>query len=161
MNATVHQLPTARRSTAARVRKAPHAVRKLRQQTTAGVGICLVAFALVALSLSHLAQGIVIVTNAPSWEGWLMAIGVDLGFVALELSTMMAATPTVRRTVEAYAKPAIIGTVVASAAMNAFCFAWQAEGWLVYPAVAVGLAIPALVYRLTRIGATLLIDRRK
>jgi hypothetical protein len=53
-------------------------VRYLRPQGSA------VASTLTALSLTHLAHGISIVTAAPRWENWAMAIGIDLGFVALE-----------------------------------------------------------------------------
>lgn len=39
-----------------------------------------------ALSLSHLAAGIAIVTSARPWEARAMAVGIDLGFVTLELA---------------------------------------------------------------------------
>ena len=45
-----------------------------------------------------------------------------------------------------------------SAALNALAFAAQSAGWMLAPAIAMGLAIPALVYALTRIGATLYLD---
>jgi hypothetical protein len=47
-----------------------------------------VAVVLVALSLSHLAQGIHLVTKAPLWEAWAMAVGIDLGFLALEIAQL-------------------------------------------------------------------------
>jgi hypothetical protein len=50
----------------------------------------LVALALLGLSLSHLASGVAIVTGSSEPDGWLMAIGIDLGFVALELAMLIA-----------------------------------------------------------------------
>lgn len=132
--------------------------RRIRRQGAAAVGIGLVAGTLTALSLSHLAHGITIVTAAPMWESWAMAIGIDLGFVALELSQLTAATDAVHRSVGTWARPAILGTLAGSAVMNAFAFAAQAAGWMMGPAIVMGIAIPALIYALTRVGATLYID---
>jgi hypothetical protein len=48
--------------------------------------------------------------------------------------------------------------LAASAAMNGFAFAAHASGFLIYPAIGLGLAIPALIYALTKVAATLWID---
>jgi hypothetical protein len=52
----------------------------------------------------------------------------------------------------------VLGTLAASAAMNVGAFAAHAGGWMLYPAVLFGLAVPALIYLFTRIGAALWID---
>ena len=68
-----------------RVRTRPYvrpARRSQRRQQWSAVTVALVAVVLTALSLSHLAHGIELVTRAPAWEAWSMAIGIDLGFVA-------------------------------------------------------------------------------
>lgn len=132
--------------------------RSLRRQTGAAMGVGLIAATLTALSLSHLAHGIAIVTASPSWEAWAMASGIDLGFVALELAQLTASTERVRRAVLHYTRIAIPGTLAGSAAMNAFAFAAQTTGWMTAAAIVLGIAIPALVYALTRIGAALYID---
>jgi hypothetical protein len=49
-----------------------------------------VALVLLALSQPHLAAGIAVVTSAGPADGWLMAIGIDLGFIALELTVLVA-----------------------------------------------------------------------
>jgi len=90
-------------------------------------------------------------------DGWLMAVGIDLGFVALELA-VLASPADKRAAVSCYATPAIVGSLAVSAAMNAFAFAAHADGLLIYPAAALGLAIPALIYSLTRVAATLWIE---
>ncbi len=139
-------------------RRAKGATKALRRQTSAALGIGFVAVTLTTLSLSHLAHGIEVVTASPSWEAWAMAVGIDLGFVALELSQLSAATERVRKAITHYTRPAIIGTLVGSAAMNAFAFASQAAGWMMAPAIVLGVAIPGLIYCLTRIGGALYID---
>lgn len=89
---------------------------------------------------------------------WLMAFGIDLGFVALEIA-MLIAPAAARLAVARYASPAIIGTLVTSAAMNAFAFASHAQGLMIYPAIGLGFAVPALVYALTKTGATIYLER--
>lgn len=42
--------------------------------------------------------------------------------------------------------------------MNAFAFTANADGWMLYAAIALGIVIPALIYALTRISAALYID---
>jgi hypothetical protein len=131
---------------------------KYRRQALAGTGVGIVAGSLVALSLTHLATGIQVVTGSPQWESWSMAIGVDCGYVALELASLTAVTDAIRKAIGKFTRPAIIGTLAGSAALNAFAFGSQAQGWLVYPAIALGLCIPGLVYALTRVGAVLWIE---
>jgi hypothetical protein len=154
--------PKARRSpnrTAPRVpegRKAPRG--RNGASVAAGAFVMLVALALLGLSLSHLASGVAIVTGSSERDGWLMAIGIDLGFVALELALLVALADK-RPSVARYASPAIIGTLATSAAMNAFAFASHAQGVMLYPAIGLGFAVPALVYALTRVGAVIFLDK--
>jgi hypothetical protein len=83
-----------------------------------------------------------------------MAIGIDLGFIALELA-MLTAPTELQPKLNVYAGPAIIGTLAASALMNAFAFASHATGLMIYPAIALGCAIPALIFALPKTAATL------
>lgn len=140
----------------------PRLRKRLSRQRLAAVGLGGVAVALTALSLSHLAHGVQMVTGSLAWEAWAMAVGIDLGFVALELGQIAVTTETLRKQVARYSKPAIIGTLAGSAVMNAFAFAAPASGWcMTSAAIVLGVAIPALVYCLTRIGACLYIDGSK
>jgi hypothetical protein len=113
-----------------------------RSHVVAASGVMLVALALLGLSLSHLASGVAIVTGSGERDGWLMAIGIDMGFVALELA-LLVAPAAVRPAVARYASPAIVGTLATSAAMNAFAFASHADGLMIYPAIGLGFAVPA------------------
>jgi hypothetical protein len=160
--ATVHQLA----KTATRAAKVPtpsrrdqRASRALRRQGGTAVAIGGVAVTLTALSLSHLAHGITIVTGAETWEAWAMAVGIDLGFIALELSQIATVSDRLRKNVSRFARPAILGTLAGSAAMNAFAFAAQAANpWMLAAAITLGVAIPALICALTRVGAALYLD---
>jgi hypothetical protein len=132
--------------------------KKMRRQAMSAVAIGVVAVALTALSLDHLAAGIDIVTGTSGWQSWAMAIGIDLGFITLELAQIAAATDKVSKLVSKFTKPAIVGTMAGSAIMNAFAFAASAIGYMVAPAIVLGIAIPGLIYAMTRVGAALYID---
>lgn len=155
--ATLHPFPKQKKQ-AKQARKATRATRALRRQAATAAGIGLVAVTLTGLSLSHLAHGVALVTGSSDLESWAMAIGVDLGFVALELS-QISIGDRLRKQVGKYAKPAILGTLVGSAAMNAFAFAGQATNyWTMSAGIALGVAIPALIYAMTKVGAMMYID---
>jgi hypothetical protein len=122
------------------------------------IAIGAVAVVLTALSLNHLATGIEIITHASGWEAMALAVGVDLGFVALEFS-QLAIGDKLRRQVGKYARPAIIGTLVASAALNSFAFAAQASNeWMMAAAIGLGIAVPGMVFCLTKVSALMWID---
>lgn len=134
--------------------------RRLKRQRYAAAAVAIVGMVLTGLSLSHLAHGIALVTNAPQWEAWAMAIGIDLGFIALELAQLCAATPAIRRNVEQFTRPAILGTLAASAGMNGMAFGYAAQGNMIYFAAAIGVAIPALIYALSRVTFGLAVGRQ-
>jgi hypothetical protein len=151
LKSTAQHKPTSRRSR--------RAARAIHRQAGTAAAIGAVAVTLTTLSLSHLAHGITIVTGANGWEAWAMAVGIDLGFVALELAQIATVSDKVRKQVSRFAKPAIIGTLIGSAGMNAFAFAAQTVSpWMMSAAITLGVAIPALIYALTRVGAALYVD---
>lgn len=151
MHGTIIKLKTAKKPNRA-------FAKRMKRQKLAGFGIGAVAVSLTALSLSHLAHGITLVTDAPAWEAWSMAGGIDLGFIACEMAQLNCATEKLAKHVSRFTKPAIVGTLIGSAIMNAFAFAAHATGYMVAPAVIFGIAIPGMIYALTRIGAALYID---
>jgi len=128
----------------------------LKRQGTAAIGVGVVSLLLTGLSLSHLAQGVSIVTHSSEWQSWAMAIGIDLGFIGLELAMIFAANDKVRRLIGRYCNTAIGGTLVTSAVMNAYAFSLGSNGSVqLASAIALGIAIPALIYCLTKVAATL------
>lgn len=156
----VAAFPKSKKSKAVPVAKAPSKAfkKRMRRQAAAGVALGLVTLTLTALSLSHLAHGIQIVTGCDTWEARAMAIGIDLGFITMEMANLMAASKQVVDEISKFTKPAIVGTMLGSAAMNAFAFAAAATGYMIVPAVVLGLAIPGFIYAATRAGAALYID---
>lgn len=155
----LHAAPTTSPKATKGLSKA-HKARIARQRQVA-MGMGLVAATLTGLSLSHLAKGVAIVTHSDTWEGWAMAVGIDLGFIAMELGQIVI-NDKLRERVACYAKPAILGTLAGSAVMNAFAFASDTTSLLGQGAAVVfGCAVPALIYALTRYGATLYIDATK
>jgi hypothetical protein len=156
--AKVHKLRPVPAAKGMPLHRSRHKQRRLRRQAGTAIGVGFVAVTLTALSLSHLAHGVMIVTGSAPWEAWSMAVGVDLGFVALELS-QLAIDDKLRKQVSRFAKPAIFGTLAGSAAMNAYAFsAHTADYIMLAAAVTLGVAIPTLIYCLTRVGAALYID---
>jgi hypothetical protein len=132
--------------TSKQIRHTTRATKAIRRQAGTAVAVGLVAVTLTALSLSHLAHGVEIVTGSSLAESWAMAIGIDCGFIALELS-QLAIGDRVRKQIARFARPAILGTLAGSAAMNAFAFAAQTVNpWMLAAAVILGIAIPALIY---------------
>ncbi len=117
MAASIAKLPLAEK-TARAARKSRRQHKADRRQMFAAAGIGVVVSTLTALSLTHLAHGISIVTSAPAWESWAMAIGIDLGFVALEGAQLTSTSEKLRREVIKYTKPAIIGTLTGSAVIE-------------------------------------------
>ena len=158
MTANVVTLPRNTNSQARKHRAIARATKAVRRQATMACFAGLIATVLVGLSLSHLAHGIEFmgVGNA---EAWAMAVGIDLGFISLELLVVNAVTEATRRKIERHARPAIIGTLVGSSVMNAVAFGMQASGWFIYPACLLGAVIPALIYLITRAATTAYLSR--
>jgi len=150
---TVTKLPLNAKQVKASAANLRRVQRDTRRRAVACTAVGAVALTLTGLSLTHLSRGIALVTGAPTWEAWAMAVGVDLGFVALEVALLLECDERRRRQSERWARPAILGTLTFSALLNALAFAWAATGWMIYPATALGLAVPALVYAMTRVGS--------
>jgi hypothetical protein len=129
------------------------------RQRAAAIGIGTVGAVLTGLSLSHLAEGVFLVTHSSPVEAWSMAIGIDCGFIGLELANLLTVSEKTRKAVSRFATPGIIGTVIGSAIMNATAFASHAD-WLAMKAAgaAMGCAVPALIYAIMRVGAAMFVD---
>jgi len=137
-------------------------LRKMARQRSAAYGIGVVAVVLMGLSLSHLASGVHALTHGDEWHAWAMAVGIDAGFIGLELGQLCVANETVRRTIAKWAEPTIIGTLIVSAIMNAYAFASTTDNLAVAcAACALGISIPSLIYVLTRVSVALWLDTQR
>jgi hypothetical protein len=119
-----------------------------------------VAVTLTGLSLNHLASGIGTISHCETYQAWAMAVGVDCAFVSLELA-QLTISDKLRTKLTRVFRPAILGTILWSAILNALAFASGADNLVMQIAgTMLGLSIPALVYALTKIGAAMWLDSR-
>jgi tellurite resistance protein TehA-like permease len=166
MTASVTQLRTRTRKSAAPASSAPatkgqsRALKlKMRRQAGTAIALGIVATIITALSLSHIAHGIQIVTGATTWEAWAFAIAIDVAMIVAEISMLFSSTPVLRKEVAKYASPFVILALGASAILNAFAFCAHLTDWYDRaPAICFGVAIPMMIYALTRIMAALYLN---
>jgi hypothetical protein len=136
--------------------------RKMSRQRYCSYGIGAISLVLTGLSLSHLASGVQLLTQSDIAHAWAMAIGIDLGFIGLELSQLCAVTPALRASVARFSCPAVKCTLAASALMNAYAFASGSPSIPFAVAASIlGISIPALIYVLTRVSVAMWIDGEK
>jgi hypothetical protein len=109
---------------------------------------------MLGVSLEHLATGIKEITHSASWSAWALAIAIDVGMVASEVTLIVLATlPNIM--VSTYAQRYVIATVVISIALNIWAF-WpeNAHGEVIAMGLAaiLGAGIPLGVFHLTRVA---------
>jgi hypothetical protein len=62
--------------------------------------------------------------------------------------------------VSRYARPAIVGALLASALFNGYGFAAMATGYLIAPAALLGVMVTAMVFCLVKIATALFLGHR-
>lgn len=121
-----------------------------------------VVVTLLAVSLEHLATGIATITHSPVWQGWAMAIAIDVGMVAAEVASITLGTVIPASVI--WSHRYVIAVIVASMVLNVMAF-WVPNGDMLSQglAISLGIMIPAAVYSLTRLagGIWLAANRRK
>jgi hypothetical protein len=95
--------------------------------------------ALLIVSLVHLVDGMMILTDCPMWQAVGMGIGVDAMFVACEWSML-------RQGADKYGNALVAMTLIASAGLNSLAFAHGQFDLVHIPAVLFGLFIPAALF---------------
>jgi hypothetical protein len=160
----VHYLlekPKARPSISRAVPKVQQEAKAYRGRARASVAVAAfvmtIALALLGLLLSHLASGVAILIGSNERDGWLMAIGIDLAFVALELA-MPCLWHWPKKGLPWPATPYLPSLLGHPSHDEWFCLRSHAQGLMIYPAIGLGFAVPALVYALTRAGATMFLQ---
>jgi hypothetical protein len=109
---------------------------------------------LLALSLQHLAVGVMAITGCGWWEGILLATGIDLGLVCTEAAAIVA-SPAAARSIRGYVWAMISATLVLSAGLNAWAFAQHAQGTMMYASCAFGFFVPLMVFGLSKLAIAL------
>jgi hypothetical protein len=153
-----------KQSKAPKATKAPSAAlkRRLSRQRYAAGAIGTVAVILTFLSLTHLAEGIELITHAPVWQCWALGIVIDVGFIVTKLATLCFSNEKLAKTNKLYADFIIWFTLSFSAGMNAFVFSAGAENLIFrIAACAFGFGIPAMIFAFTKLGAGLWIDAQR
>lgn len=141
-----------------RATRSIRATRARRRQAIVAGCVGSVGVLITALSLSHLASGVRLITGCELWEAWAMSVAVDVGFVATKFCTLVVGEK-LRKKIATLSNVTIVGTLAGSAGMNVYAFASQATNpYVLAAAIALGLAIPALIFAFMRLGAALWFD---
>jgi hypothetical protein len=76
---------------------------------------------LMAVSLTHLSDGVTQLTAIPSWQAWAMAVGIDCMLISVAMA-QLTSPPDVKRDIAIVARCMEAGTLVMSAGLNALAF---------------------------------------
>jgi hypothetical protein len=99
---------------------------------------------LMAVSLTHLSDGVTQLTAIPSWQSWAMAVGIDCMLISVALA-QLTAPPDVKRDIAIVARCMEAGTLVMSAGLNALAFTGGAFDAAHGAQVAFGCFVPAAI----------------
>jgi hypothetical protein len=133
-------------------------LRRLKLQHGTALLLAAVAAAMTTVSLSHIAGGVDHVTHhaVPEWQSWGVAIGIDCGYIAMELGGLVAAMQHVKDRLHRLTRWGIPAVMAFSMALNALEFAAGAtNAWELAAGIAMGVTLPALVFLTFRVAATL------
>jgi hypothetical protein len=108
---------------------------------------------LMAVSLTHLSDGVTQLTAIPSWQSWAMAVGIDCMLISVALAQLTAA-PDVKRDIALVARIMEAATLVMSAGLNALAFTGGAFDAAHWAQIAFGCFVPAAIS-----GATYILAR--
>jgi hypothetical protein len=109
---------------------------------------------LMAVSLTHLSDGVTQLTAIPQWQSWAMAVGIDCMLISVALA-QLTATADVKRDIRAVASIMEAGTLIMSAGLNALAFTGGAFDAAHWAQVAFGCFVPAAISGATYILARL------
>jgi hypothetical protein len=109
---------------------------------------------LMAVSLTHLSDGVTQLTAIPSWQAWAMAIGIDCMLISVALA-QLTSPPDVKCDIAIVARCMEVGTLIMSAGLNALAFTGGAFDVAHWAQVAFGCFVPAAISGATYILARL------
>jgi hypothetical protein len=109
---------------------------------------------LMAVSLTHLSDGVTQLTTIPSWQAWAMAVGIDCMLISVALA-QLTSPPDVKRDIAIVARCMEVGTLIMSAGLNALAFTGGAFDAAHWAQVAFGCFVPAAISGATYILARL------
>jgi hypothetical protein len=109
---------------------------------------------LMAVSLTHLSDGVTQLAGIPMWQSWAMAVGIDCMLISVALAQLTAA-PDVKKDIAIVARCMEAGTLIMSAGLNALAFTGGAFDAAHWAQVAFGCFVPAAISGATYILARL------
>jgi hypothetical protein len=109
---------------------------------------------LMAVSLTHLSDGVTQLTAIPEWQAWAMAIGIDCMLISVALA-QLTASPEVKKDIGTVAHIMEAGTLTMSAGLNALAFTGGASDAAHWAQIAFGCFVPAAISGATYILARL------
>jgi hypothetical protein len=109
---------------------------------------------LMAVSLTHLSDGVTQLTAIPAWQGWAMAVGIDCMLIAVAL-TLLTSTVDVKKDIATVAHALEIGTLGMSAYLNALAFTGGTFDLAHATQILFGCFVPAAISGATYILARL------
>jgi len=137
-----------------RTRVASKVTKVAKKINPAKVYVGSVVLSLLALSLTHLSDGLVALTHCPIWEAYAFAIGVDAALVSVEIALISSSTEA-KREIGKVAHVFMLLTLGLSAWLNALGFA---EGHLDpdhASQIALGCYVPVAVWIMSYIVSKL------
>jgi hypothetical protein len=107
----------------------------------------------MAVSLTHLSDGVTQLTAIPEWQSWAMAVGTDCMLISVALAQLTAES-AVTRDIATVAHLMEGGTLAMSAGLNALAFTGGAFDAAHWAQIAFGNFVPAAIA-----GATFILAR--
>jgi hypothetical protein len=108
---------------------------------------------LMAVSLTHLSDGVTQLTAIPVWQSWAMAIGIDAMLISVALA-QLTSPQDVKRDIATVAHCLEGGTLVMSAGLNALAFTGGSFDAAHWAQIGFGCFVPAAIS-----GATYILAR--
>jgi hypothetical protein len=147
LEARIAKAPKAK-TTATRKRKSKTVKTIKKAMKPSKIMLAATTLALLAVSLFHLAEGVQLLTECPTWQAWALAIGIDLMFCASEYAIITEGNdaPSIRH----WGEGLTAMTVAMSAGLNAMAFSHNHIDWDHSAAAGFGIFIPTAVYITTQ-----------
>lgn len=99
---------------------------------------------LMAVSMTHLSDGVTQLTSIPEWQAWAMAIGIDAMLISVALA-QLTASPEVKKDIALVARIMEAGTLVMSAGLNALAFTGGAFDVAHWAQIGFGAFVPMAI----------------
>ena len=142
----------------AKLRISARTLRRLKLQHGTALLLGAVAAAMTTVSLSHIAEGVSVLTHGavPTWQCWGVSVGLDLNYITMEAAGLVAAMQHVRDRLHRLTRIGIPAVMAFSMSLNALEFAAGAtNAYELAAGIAMGVILPALVFLAFPVAAAL------